>query len=134
MKAFKSRQLWVAKHFSGWAGSGTMMHKWKQRDTPICHKCEENETTLHVVQCQSASNLTTYTGLRKGLKIWLKKTTSLAIMTAVLLHLDAYQKKENTPIYRRITNGITISGRLSIKPPSLDCLRRPGEVKCIGLV
>ena len=91
-RAFKSRQIWLAKHFSGWAGSGTKMYKWKQRDTQQCHRCNEKETTIHVTQCQHEDNKKAYQKARRTMKIWMEKTTSMAIMTAVLLHLDAYQQ------------------------------------------
>ena len=91
MKAFKGRQQWVTKHFSGWAGSGVMMNKWKLRDTLSCHRCGERETTLHVVQCQAAESLEQYGKLRKDLDSWLTKTTSYAITQAVLRHMDDYQ-------------------------------------------
>ena len=92
MKAFRDRQIWLAKHFSGWGGSGVMMHRRKERDTSACHKCGEKETTIHVVQCQHADNKATYATSRKILKTWLTKTTSLAIVKAVLCHMDAYQE------------------------------------------
>ena len=94
MKAFRGRQQWVTKHFSGWAGSGTMMNKWKQRDTLSCHRCGEEETTRHVLQCQAPDSITQYRNLREDLDSWLKKTTSYAIAKAVLTHLDDYQKKK----------------------------------------
>ena len=59
------------------------------------NKCQEKETTIHVVQCQDEKSLATYRESRTTLKKWLQKTTSLAIMKAVLLHMDAYQSKSN---------------------------------------
>ena len=91
MRAFRGRQQWVTKHFSGWAGSGTMMNKWKQRDTLSCHRCGEEETTLHTVRCQADECTKQYKHLREDLDKWLKKTTSFAIMKAVLKHMDDYQ-------------------------------------------
>ena len=92
MKAFRNRQIWLAKHFSGWGGSGVMMARRKERDKAACHKCGEPETTIHTVRCQHKTSTDNYAALRKPMKQWLKKTTSLAIMKAVLCHLDAYQQ------------------------------------------
>ena len=94
-KAFRTRQIWLAKHFSGWGGSGVMMSKRKERDNAACHKCGIPETTIHTVQCQHATSKATYAIVRKPLKSWLTKTTSLAIMKAVLCHLDAYQESRS---------------------------------------
>ena len=94
-KAFRTRQIWLAKHFSGWGGSGVMMSRRKERDHAACHKCGIPETTIHTVQCQHATSKATYASLRKPLKTWLTKTTSLAIMKAVLCHIDAYQENRS---------------------------------------
>lgn len=69
-----------------------MMHKWKQRDTKTCHRCDKMETTIHVTQCQHPTNIKAYQKARRAMKKWMEKTTSMAIMTAVLLHMDAYQQ------------------------------------------
>ena len=69
-----------------------MMARRKERDKAACHKCGEPETTIHTVRCQHKTSTDNYAALRKPMKQWLKKTTSLAIMKAVLCHLDAYQQ------------------------------------------
>ena len=94
MTAFKGRQQWVTKHFSGWAGSGAMMNKWKKRDTLSCHRCGEKETTIHTVRCQDKECVKEYTSLRNDFQLWLRKTTSLAITQAVLIHMDSYQQSK----------------------------------------
>ena len=72
-----------------------MMSKRKERDNAACHKCGIPETTIHTVQCQHTTSKATYATVRKPLKSWLTKTTSLAIMKAVLCHLDAYQENRS---------------------------------------
>ena len=71
------------------------MAKRKERDSAACHKCGEPETTIHTVQCQHKTSVENYAKLRKPLKAWLSKTSSLAIMKAVLCHMDAYQTKKS---------------------------------------
>ena len=94
MNAFKGRQQWVTKHFSGWAGSGAMMNKRKTWDTLSCHRCGETEATIHTVRCQAQESVEKYTSLRKDLQSWLRKTMSLAIMQAILIYMDSYQQSK----------------------------------------
>ena len=46
MKKFGPRRIWVSKHFSGWAGSGKMMQRWKYRDNAKCPRCDETEERI----------------------------------------------------------------------------------------
>ena len=68
-----------------------MLTKRKERDSAACHKCGVPETTIHTVQCQHETTIANYTAAKRPLQQWLKKTTSLIIMRAVMDMLDAYQ-------------------------------------------
>ena len=51
-----TRRQWVTKFQAGLCGTGRMMKRWKQRVIDNCPRCgAENETTTHVLQCQSES-------------------------------------------------------------------------------
>ena len=49
---------------------------------------------MHPVWCQAQESVEKYTSLRKDLQSWLKKTMSLAIMQAILIHMDSYQQSK----------------------------------------
>lgn len=68
-----------------------MLTKRKERDRAACHKCGAPETTIHTVQCQHETTVANYIVAKRPLQQWLKKTTSLIIMQAVMEMLDAYQ-------------------------------------------
>ena len=72
-----------------------MMAKCKERDKAVCYKCGEPETTIPTVQCQQATSKVSYNSLRKPLKNWLTKMTSLAMMKAVLCHMGAYHQQKH---------------------------------------
>ena len=47
-------RLWAAKHASGQAAVGKMMHRWSFWDSPECPLCGyQEETTRHCVECPS---------------------------------------------------------------------------------
>ena len=94
MKSFGRRKVWIAKHCSGWAGSGIMMTKWKWRDNPKCPRCNVDESTLHVVQCQSGENISQFKESMEPLRTWLEETTSPRIASVVRTHMKAYQRNK----------------------------------------
>ena len=96
------------------------MARRKERDKAACHKCGEPETTIHTVQCQHTTSKSSYAALRKPLKTWLTKTTSLALMKAVLCHMDAYQQKRQVVETSEFPNNIQIAAayQATIRPRS----------------
>ena len=83
-----------SKHCSGWAGSGIMMTKWKWRDNPKCPRCNVDESTLHVVQCQSGENISQFKESMEPLQTWLEETTSPRIASVICTHMKAYQRNK----------------------------------------
>lgn len=57
MKAFGGRKLWITRHCSGWTGSGIMMTKWGKQDSAKCPRCNTDESTQRVIQCQTDGNI-----------------------------------------------------------------------------
>ena len=100
MKTFGGRKLWITKHCSGWAGSGVMMAKWKMRDNAKCPRCDTDESTQHVVQCQAPENKEQFKESMEPLKTWLTKSTSPRIASAVRTHMNAYQKNRKVKGFR----------------------------------
>ena len=68
------------------------MTKWKMRDNAKCPRCDVDESTQHVVQCQAPENLEQFKESMEPLKTWLTETTSPRIASAVRTHMNAYQK------------------------------------------
>jgi hypothetical protein len=71
-----------------------MMLRWKYRDNAKCPRCDETEDTHHVVQCQSEGNLRCFEKATEDIREWLDKTTSSLIKSAVMDHVQAYQRNE----------------------------------------
>ena len=92
MKSFGGRKVWITKHCSGWAGSGIMMTKWGKRDSAKCPRCDTDESTQHVIQCQTQENMEQFKESMEPLKDWLIETTSPRIASAVRTHMNAYQR------------------------------------------
>ena len=89
-----ARRQWTQKHFSGFEGTNSMMHKWQQRTTSTCPNCAEKETHRHVSQCQSDRATKAYRNIQRNFESWLKDTTSRDIRVTVMAHLDAYREQE----------------------------------------
>ena len=89
----QARRQWTHKHFCGFEGTNSMMHKWGQRTTPTCPSCAEKETHRHVVQCQSDRATKAYREIERNFETWLHATTSKDIREAIMAHLDAYREQ-----------------------------------------
>lgn len=93
----RSRQQWVHKHFCGFEGTNSMLHKRGERTTPICPNCSAVETHRHIVQCQSNRATIAYRNTERNFESWLKATTSDEMRLALMAHLDAYRENEEVP-------------------------------------
>ena len=77
-----------------------MMTKWKWRDNPKCPRCDVDESTLHVVQCQSGANKSQFKESMEPLQTWLEETTSPRIASVVRTHMKAYQRNKKVGGFR----------------------------------
>ena len=100
MKAFGPRKHWVTKHFSGWAGSGENMHKWGYRSTPECPRCNEPESTLHVIQCKSDDADNDFWEAVEPLAEWLVSKTTNDIGEAIMDHSLACRDNRDARIHQ----------------------------------
>ncbi len=99
MKAFGPRKHWVTKHFSGWAGSGVNMHKWGYRTSAKCPRCEEEETTSHVLNCASEEADEEFWEAIEPLAEWLVKKATASEGEALLDHALAARDRRTARVH-----------------------------------
>ena len=87
------RQLWVAKHFSGWEGTGEMMQRWGKRDTSNCPRCPAKETHRHIVQCTSPGAQEVFDASMLKVTKWLQTSTSPDMQEAIVEMAQAYRRR-----------------------------------------
>lgn len=89
------RARWACKYVSGYIGVGTTLHKWKLQATPQCPRCEEDETTAHVVQCQAPAADARWQASLKELEIWMRRQHTMPdIATAILSRMMQWRNNE----------------------------------------
>ena len=98
MSVFGPRKHWVTKHFSGWAGSGVNMLKWGFRANNKCPRCEEPESTLHVIQCKAAEIELVYWGAVAPLGEWLVKHEDVDMQEVIMDHIHAYREQREAVV------------------------------------
>jgi len=98
MTTFGARKHWVTKHFLGWAGSGVNMQKWGYRTINKCPRCDEPESTLHVIQCRAADNDQVYWGAVAPLGDWLVKKAHPDVQQAIMEHMNAYRERRTAVV------------------------------------
>ena len=106
MKAFGPRKHWVTKHFSGWAGSGENMQLWGFRESAECPRCEEPESTLHVLRCKSESANEEFWEATETFAEWLVKKTSTELGQALIDHALAAREDRDARIHQEWSNEV----------------------------
>ena len=93
------RRHWITKFESGWCGTGTMMKMWKQRLVSNCPRCyAKNESTTHILQCNStAAQLTREESMDK-LGEWLRSSkTCPDIIKLILSGMSRWRRGLEVP-------------------------------------
>jgi hypothetical protein len=79
------RRRWVTKLSSGNLGTNKILHKWGQKDTPNCRRCEKIEDVQHTLQCQHVSSTTIWDTTLKELEQWLQERQTDPSLTKTLI-------------------------------------------------
>ena len=89
MKSVKnSRRQWVTKFESGICGTGRMMKIWKQRVIDNCPRCgKPNETTTHVLQCNSETATAIWEVALSDLENWLRDNKTCPDLRKLLVRV-----------------------------------------------
>ena len=92
----QSKAQWTIKHFSGFETMNYMLHKFGDRNDPICPICKEIEKHTHIVRCKAPGATQEFKEVTKSLVAWLQGTTSRSKVQAITKILDAYHSRSNT--------------------------------------
>ena len=80
----RNRRHWVVKHATGFCGVNKMMHRWKLRDSNKCPRCEEVETTEHVLKCTGEGANVVWDKSVMELRKWLRDQGTLPNFTDLI--------------------------------------------------
>jgi hypothetical protein len=87
-----NRQIWIAKHVTGFCATGNNMLRRKIRTTAQCPRCLHDETPEHVWKCQDAEANATWENSLNSLKCWLQENSTHPEMSAAIIeYLDSWR-------------------------------------------
>ena len=90
----RSRQIWVAKHVSGFCGVGKMMHRWGLWTKPNCPRCPaEVESTTHVWECPAPDAQVVWEQSIDRLREWMASTDTDPNLASALTQALLYWKQ-----------------------------------------
>ena len=92
----RSKTQWTHKHFSGFEATNYMLHKFGERNDPICPQCDQIERHDHVLRCASAQATTTYQKAEENYEGWLERTTDTNVCQAIIETMRA--TREGRPV------------------------------------
>ena len=93
-KATRTRRQWVTKHVSGFCGSGVMMHRWKQRESAKCPRCDNEKDAKHVWVCQGEGVDAVWSCALQKLHRWMIEQKTLPNLADVTCdRLSAWRSK-----------------------------------------
>lgn len=93
----RPRRIWVAKHVSGFCGTGKMMQRWKKRPSAACPRCgTECEDATHVWRCPEKEATAVWkTGLGR-VDTWMRKEkTQPDIRRTIISRLEAWRTQQH---------------------------------------
>jgi hypothetical protein len=91
-----SRRHWVVQKISGFAATGRMMLRQKERETDACPRCGEPENAIHVLRCQQPEAQTVWNQAIDTLEEWLRDQKTQPGITEMIgsrLRLWFYQSE-----------------------------------------
>jgi hypothetical protein len=90
------RRRWVSKLSSGNLGTNAVLHKWGQKDTPNCRRCNKPENVKHTLQCQHASTASVWKATLEDLKTWLQEHhTDPSLIRVLIDNLTTWASSNN---------------------------------------
>jgi hypothetical protein len=99
-----NRQVWIAKHVTGFCATGNNMLRRKVRTTAQCPRCTHDETPEHVWKCRGAEANDIWDKSIQALKSWLQEnSTHPEVSMAIIEYLDSWR-------YDRPPNLRTVQG------------------------
>jgi hypothetical protein len=81
----KEKNRWMIKHCVGIAGVNQVLHKWKQLPSPLCHRCNQEESTSHVWNCKGGNSLGIWKESLKELDIWMKNVNTEPLLHSIII-------------------------------------------------
>ena len=90
---------WLSKWQSGICGVGKHLQRWREQNHSRCPRCQtENETVMHVMQCQHEDAVNLWTTGVVGIEKWMSKNHSLPGLAAIIgRRLRAWQRGNPLP-------------------------------------
>jgi hypothetical protein len=90
----QGRRMWVPKHASEECGVGVTLVKWKYQRDDTCPRCDEPETTAHVLKCRGlGADQLWDSNVIKTDKTLKAIGTCPELRQAILLNLDRWRKQ-----------------------------------------
>lgn len=127
----RAKTQWTHKHFSGFEANNYMLHKFGERNNPICPQCNQVEQYDHIIRCKALQAERTFTKAERHYAEWLEETTDTSISQAITEILQA--TREERPVTMQelwpdevrqlVTEQQTVGGRSFIE----GCIHKQWE-------
>ena len=95
----KNKKKWLSKWMTGFCGVGKMMKIYGLQQHTKCPKCQQpNETTTHVMQCQSYGTHCLWSKLMRSFATWIEKNKGPETLAqAIIDNLTAWRQQSPFP-------------------------------------
>ena len=95
----KNKKKWLSKWMTGFCGVGKMMKIYGLQQHTKCPKCQQpNETTTHVIQCQSYGTHCLWSKLMRSFVTWIDKNEGPELLAQVIIdNLTAWRQQSPFP-------------------------------------